>query len=225
MLNSKYNKIENFIKAFDYHFKDSRLLEIAFTHPSAIGKKKNCEFDRLEFLGDRVLGLLIASNIYAKFPKESEGDLAKRLAFLVSRKTCHDIAIEFGIDRFVVFKSENDIKKTSILANAIEALIGAIYIDGGLEESKKLVYKLWDKKINASKSPPKDSKSALQEFAQKKSLPNPEYKVISTSGTDHEPIFTIEVSIDGQFPKFTGIANNKKKAEQIAASNFLKNLK
>jgi len=204
-----------------YSFKNKKFLEMALTHPSALSKKKrNYEFERLEFLGDRVLGLIIADFVFHQYPNEKEGVLARYQSVLVSRDICRKIGENIDLPKFVHY-SINDYqsKNTTLIANAIESIIGAMFLDGGLEPCKNFIYTHWSKDLIQEQQ--KDAKTIVQEWAQKKYNLVPEYTLVEKSGTDHSPIFKYKIFVEPHFESF-GIGHNKKQAEQDAASNFIK---
>jgi ribonuclease-3 len=212
----------------EYNFNAEMLLEKALTHPSLSRQKQEDKqvfnYERLEFLGDGVLGLIIAELLFMMFPQENEGHLAKRHAALVRGETVTEIARSLEIGRFMRLSEGEEQtggrENASNLENTLEAIIGAIYLDGGIEPSKKFVLKHWTSRAKAMKAPPKDPKTALQEWAQSRKLPIPEYKAIDVQGPAHAPIFTIEVTVKGTLPQqATGIS--KKLAEKKAAAALL----
>lgn len=209
--------LDSFQEKINYSFTTVSLLKSAFTHPS---KSKKSDFERLEFLGDRVLGLSISSLLYEEFPKEEEGDLAKRLATLVSKETCLEIALSLQLEAYVLRKNGQDTQYSTILSDVLEALIGALFLDSGFENAKRFVNTLWKDRIIKNSLPPKDAKSALQEWAQKKGLPIPHYEIIKRSGPDHSPIFLIQGSIKGMSPIIEKGAS-KRQGEQKVAEKFL----
>lgn len=206
-------------KNLGYQFQDIRLLEMALLHPSLKKKRQSFDFERLEFLGDRILGLIIAEQLFICFGKESEGDLAKRLAVLVSRESCLVVARELKLGEVYDKLGAEESAKGTILADAMEAVIGAVYLDGGLDVAKKLVGRLWQAKIKSTKKPPKDHKSSLQEWSQKQGYGVPEYTVLEMSGPAHAPNFVIEVKIHNLTAQATG--SSKRIAEQEAAKILL----
>ena len=220
-------KIEAWI---DYRFADQSLLVEALTHPSATRRGKNAPRNnqRLEFLGDRVLGLAVAHLLIARFPNDDEGPLSRRHAALVRRETLAEIAGVYGLGDALIFaRSEeagNGRIKPSILADALEALIGAIYLDGGLLPAERFIQAEWEPHIQAmGKRPPRDSKTALQEWAQARGLNLPLYKLTDTSGPAHAPLFEVEVSL-ADFQSMTASATSKRQAEQAAAKALLAHL-
>ncbi len=222
----KIKKIEKIIK---YTFKDKDLLKKSLLHSSKIKKQKNrsnnpiSEFERLEFLGDRVLGLVIANLIYKNFPNYSEGKMSIKLSFLVKKNFLSQIASELKIYEFIEISSNKNINlknNKSILADTLESLIGAIFIDGGFSESIKFIKMFWSKDINDEKMQLNDPKTILQEFSQKNSKKLPVYKLLKKKGPPHSPEFTVEVSCL-KLNKINGTGSSKREAEKIAAKNFL----
>ena len=215
------NKIEDSLK---YNFKNRQLLESAITHTSILNKKNDYTYERLEFLGDRVLGLSIANLIYKKFLNESEGELARRIAVLVSGKMLAKIAININLQNYIRvtenFNFSNG-QNYSILSDTMEAIIGAIFLDSNYNEVKNVIQLLWNEYILADEMPPKDSKSALQELAMQLKYEMPLYSNYEKEGPDHSPKFTVEVSIKG-INKIQGLGQSKKSAEADAANKLLK---
>lgn len=205
-----------------YTFKQPDLLRLAITHPSMRRRHQGSHksgFERLEFLGDRVLGLVIAERLYYLFAREKEGDLAKRLAVLVSRDTCITVGQTIGLDQLLQVTGTEIGKKTSVLADAVEALIGAVYLDGGMEAAASLITTLWQQDIKADIVPPKDHKSTLQEWSQQMGYGIPHYEIIDRSGPAHAPVFTLELTV--QDKRVTATGSNRRMAEQEAARKFL----
>ena len=215
------NKIEDSLK---YNFRNRQLLESAITHTSILNKKNDYTYERLEFLGDRVLGLSIANLIYKKFLNESEGELARRIAVLVSGKMLAKIAININLQNYIRvtdnFNFSNG-QNYSILSDTMEAIIGAIFLDSNYNEVKNVIQLLWKEYILADEMPPKDSKSALQELAMQLKYEMPLYSNYEKEGPDHSPKFTVEVSIKG-INKIQGLGQSKKSAEADAANKLLK---
>ncbi len=211
--------------SIEYHFKDRELLRRALTH-SSTGAEKN--YERLEFLGDRVVGLVVADILLATFPDESEGDLAKRHAALVQGKMLAKLArlvklgdaMQLSDAERAAGGSEND----NILADGLEGVIGALYLDGGLGPSIKMVTRLWGNSIHIMKAPPQDPKTALQEWAQARALPLPVYELAGKEGPDHAPTFEIKVTVSG-FPPWSSKGASRRKAEKEAAGMLLAHLK
>lgn len=212
-----------------YAFSDGSLLQLALTHPSNAqfreGKPYNNQ--RLEFLGDSVLGMSIAAMLYALYPDESEGDLSKRLVALVNSEQLAQVARAIHLDEFIILSpSEEEAggKHTqSNLEDACEALIGAIYLDGGMAAITPLITRFWKPLALANVAPPKDPKTALQEWAQARAMELPHYHVIEKTGAAHAPEFTIEVRLSSDMVA-SGKAGTKKLAERAAAEAMLKNL-
>jgi ribonuclease-3 len=211
--------------AIGYRFKDQTLLHRAMTHRSAAqGRAAEWSNERLEFLGDRVLGLVIVETLMERFPATREGDLAPRLNALVSRDACAVIGAELGLGQFlIVDKSERatgGTEKRSLLANATEAVIGAIYTDAGLEKAQKFILQAWGKMLKGSAEKPRDPKSALQEWAQATGLATPTYRHDAREGPDHAPHFTATVLVAGRDP-VSGTGASKQHAERDAAHKML----
>lgn len=205
----------------DYKFKNKSLIKTALTH-SSVNKKYNNE--KLEFLGDRVLGLVVADLLYKTFPSETEGDLAQRHAALVCADTLKIIADEINLSSDIVLAAgEKDIAlNKNILADAMEAVIGAVYLDGEYQAAYGFIENLWKDKITEFKTPPRDAKSALQEYTQDIYEKLPTYEVLSVSGSDHAPVFEVAVSIEEYLEKAEG--RSKKEAEHTAAEKLLTHL-
>jgi len=211
--------------ALGYTFHDASLLKAALTHKSAHHSSviRMHSFERLEFLGDRVLGLVIAEALYIKYPKEKEGDLAKRLAVLVSKESCTKVAHNLDLLSYI-HAAANDITKNShIVPDALEAILGAIYLDGGFDHAKKTILHLWQDLLSQNLTPPRDGKTTLQEWAQAHHGTVPTYTLLERAGPDHAPIFHVQVSIPN-IGESTGDGVTKKEAEQNAAKNLIKKL-
>jgi len=195
-------KISQFENHIGYIFKDKIILHNSLIHPSFIkDKKKNktnlCnDFERLEFLGDRVLGLAISSIIYKKFSNNNEGDLSKKLSYLVQKNFLHKIATNLKINNILLFGfKKNEKMNISILADSIESLIGAIYLDGGFRNAKKIIKEIWGPYFDINETNIQDSKTKLQELSQKKSRKLPEYNLIKKEGPSHSPVFTVSLKV------------------------------
>ena len=214
-------------KLLDYQFKNNRLLEEALTHASA-RKSSKVNNERLEFLGDRVLGLVIAEELLRKNPNSTEGEIATYYNSLVKKETFSFIAKEIGLENLLTLgksvKRTNDRQKDKILGNAIEALIGAIFLDAGFEISKQLVLKVWRKQIDIVRDIEAHAKTALQEFLQSKGQEPPTYKQISRTGPDHDPDFCVEVVL-GSGLNAIGNGSTKRMAETKAAEQILEKIK
>lgn len=204
-----------------YTFKDEGLLRAALTHPStARVDKKASAYERLEFLGDRVLSLLIAEWLYDIYPHESEGSLARRHAALVNRDTLAAIAGHIHLEEGLKLAGEGDLVRgrVNILSDAMEAVLGAIYRETGLDAMRPLVRRLWENHIHHAEAP-QDPKSALQEWAQGRGLPLPEYELIKQSGPAHAPTYVIAVKVDGH-DAVEATGTSKREAEKKAAAQL-----
>jgi ribonuclease-3 len=209
-----------------HRFQDQALLTQALTHRGARAVDKPIGTnERLEFLGDRVLGLVIAEALLDVFPEEDEGALAARLAALVSAPALARVAETFGLARFIKVApgQRADDRTTAVLADACEAVIGALYLDGGLDAASRFISGHWAALIREDVRPPKDAKTALQEWAQGRGLPLPVYRTITESGPAHAPHFVMEVTIEG-FPARQGEGRTKRGATQAAAAALLARL-
>ncbi len=213
-------------------FADPALLTRALTHRSVVGMRKAgavAEIDafaneRLEFLGDRVLGLVIAELLFQRFGGEAEGQLALRLAVLVSAGTLARVARLSGMAGEIRMAPGQSADETdAVLADACEAVIGALYLDGGLAPAAHFIRAQWSALVDESVAPPKDFKSTLQEWAQGRGLPLPTYTVASQEGPDHAPHFVVSVGVEGH-DHAQGTGRSKRIAEQAAAAALLKNL-
>ncbi|MCW8836970.1 MAG: ribonuclease III [Rhodospirillales bacterium] len=209
-------------KRIEYTFDDASLLEQALTHSSvatAPGERLDSN-ERLEFLGDRVLGLVIAELLVNSFPTEQEGALARRHSALVSRDALHRVAEAIGLSELIVMargeEESGGRDNASLVADSCEAVIAAIYLDGGLEAASRFISAKWLPLMEAFSSPPKDNKTALQEWAQGRGIPLPEYAEVDRDGPPHAPVFTVSVTVSGYEP-VTGTGGSKRIAEQEAA--------
>jgi ribonuclease III len=205
-------------------FGDPALLVEALTHPSVGGARNN---QRLEFLGDRVLGLAIAEALLRADPEAAEGALAPRLNALVRRETCADVAREVDLGAALrIGRSEmlsGGRRKQALLGDAMEAVIAAVYLDAGLEAARALVLRLWEERIAAAGGVERDAKTLLQEWAQARGMPPPEYRDLAREGPDHAPVFRVETRLaDGQAA--SGEAASKRGAQQAAAAALLATL-
>ncbi len=210
--------------ALGYRFADPALLATALTHMSA-EESRLASYQRLEFLGDRVLGLSVADLLFRQFPQSEEGNLSRRLADLVRKETCAEVAQSWNLGQFMRL-GEGEIlggarKNKAILADACEAIIGAVFIDGGYEAARALVERAFGERMLKPVRPLRDAKTALQEWAQGKGYPTPTYSERGRSGPDHAPVFVVAA-------KITGLADaeargpSKRLAEQAAAETFLR---
>lgn len=210
-------------------WRECALVKQALTHPSCAKTHDGAPFNnqRLEFLGDAVLGMVIAELLYELYPTEQEGELARRLSALVCGTQLVQIARSIGLGEMLIMsesEAENDGRNNpSNLEDACEALIGALYLDGGLSAARQFIHAHWHDLALSLSEPPKDPKTALQEWAQARSLPLPLYRVVKEEGPAHAPAFTIEVSVK-QHGSAQATASNKKTAERDAAAALLKQL-
>lgn len=202
-----------------YRFKDAALLQLALTHSSKMGEKNN---ERLEFLGDRVLNLVIAAALYQSFPDEAEGQLAKRNTGLVQARTLASVASDLGLGHFL--DVYGGVKNDNILADTLEAVIAAVYLDGGMEPADKLVLALFGERLHLITEIHSNTKSELQEFVLGKGLPLPAYEIMGKSGPDHAPVFEVQVSVRGQEPA-RGQGGTRQAAEKEAARLMLERMK
>lgn len=212
--------VEKLEKEIGHKFKNKTLIKGALTH-SSTGDKSN--YERLEFLGDRVLGLVIAERLFEKFPEESEGDLAKRLAALVQGNLLAEVAADINLGAYVVFsqaeREAGGAENENILADVFEALIGALYIDADFKKCQELIDRLWEDHVFEMKAPPQHPKTALQEWAQGQGLPLPSYDIVRQSGPDHAPVFEIKLMVKG-YPPAIGQGRSRQEAEKEAALAF-----
>lgn len=206
-----------------YRFKNPALLEEALTHASAVDPNDDRPtYQRLEFLGDRVLGVVIADMVFHAFPDADEGELSKRLTRLVRKETCAYVADELGLGAHVRRGGGERHARPgkAILGDVCEAVIGAIYIDGGYDAAARFIDTNWRRIMMQSDAPLRDAKTALQEWAHVAGHGTPSYREIDRSGPDHAPMFTIEVLADGLKPE-KGTGGSKREAEQAAAQAML----
>ena len=202
----------------NYKFKDESLLDLALTQRGVDIVHNN---ERLEFVGDRVLGLSVSAMLYAMYPHETEGELARRFASLVSTETLADVAKMCELNKSVRHGHMTAGRTRHILANAMEAVIGAIFFDGGFDSAQNFVCDIWHDLAAAELRPPKDPKTTLQEFVQKKANGVlPVYSDMGKTGEDHSPVFTVTVTAMGESAKGSG--SSKKTASSAAAAELLK---
>ena len=217
------SNIKKFEKRLKIKMKNKSLIVDALTHKSANQEINN---EKLEFLGDRVIGLVLSNKLFNIYPKETEGVLDKRFAKLVNRETCASIAWSIGIKDFMIMgdvKKKISQKDEKILSDACEAIIGAIFVDRGYNYVKELVLRLWKQDISKSHITILDSKTKLQEYSLKMYKKLPVYHLLSSKGPKHNPIFKISVMIAGS-RQFIGLGNSKKQAQQDGANNLLKSI-
>jgi ribonuclease-3 len=209
-----------------YRFRDVNLLHLALTHGSAnFGRPGAPDYDRLEFLGDRVLGLAIAEYLFQTFPDAPEGELARRYNKLVRKEACAEVGEELSLGEHVILGDSEALaggrRKSTILADVCEAILGAVYVDGGWEPAKALIGRYWHKKAMEPAAAPVDAKTALQEWVQRSGTSSlPRYMLIENRGSDHEPSFVYEVHVEGLLPA-QGIGRSRRAAEQAAATAIL----
>ncbi|WP_395664799.1 ribonuclease III [Methylocella sp.] len=205
-----------------HRFADRRLIEDALTHVSAAQGKKG-SYQRLEFLGDRVLGVVVSDMLFAAFPDADEGELSRRLADLVRKESCAEAAQDWGAERFVRLgdsERQNASLNRAILGDVCESIIGAVFLDGGFAAAQKVVAGAFEPRMRSPRRPLRDPKTTLQEWAQARGLPPPAYRETGRVGPDHAPEFTISVEVDGfRAAEAKGLA--KRLAEQAAAAAFL----
>lgn len=203
-----------------YQFTDKKLLLRAVTHASL----DSDHYEQLEFLGDRVLSLIMAEILFAHYPDETEGGLAKRHAALVSGETLADIARNSGLENIIRIperdKNKGNAMHGNLLSDVLEALIGAVYLDGGLAPCQQVIKKLWGGRPQQMEILPADPKTELQEWAQARGLPVPVYEVTQRDGPDHAPQFELQVCVEGM-PPATGKGSSKRSAEKRAAAAML----
>ncbi len=218
-----------------HEFRHPDLLLEALTHRSAaLGHRvsrqgrgrTHASNERLEFIGDRVLGLTMAEWLAERFPHEQEGDLGRRLAYLVSQPVLVGVAETAGLGAALSVSpgeaKAGVAKRATVLADALEATLGALYLDGGLDVARHFVRRAWNDAMTEQAEPPKDAKTALQEWAQKRALELPAYEVTQQSGPPHAPAFTVTVSVGAR--DASGTSGSKRGAEQLAAEALLRQL-
>lgn len=220
------------VKQLGHNFAKPDLLQAALTHPSLAGfrtrQKSGAQpYERLEFLGDRVLGLAIAAWLYERFPDANEGEMAKRHAALVNREALRAVAVEIGLGQYLRLargeEASGTRKNIATLPDAMEAVIGALYLDGGFPAAEKFIHRYWQKDVDIPEAPA-DPKTTLQEWAQGKGLPLPQYKVVEHSGPAHAPKFVIEASVKG-YPSAAASGDSKRAAQKEAARLLIEQIK
>ena len=213
--------LEELEKSLGYHYKDLNLLKHALTH-SSCSVKINENYERLEFLGDRVLGLAVAAMLCKIFPREPEGSLAQRHTALVCKDTVAEVARRLHLDKYLFVGNEEIRSNENVLCDVGEALIASIFKDGGFDAAFALVSRNWSDLIDKNTTPPKDAKTSLQEVAHIRGWGVPVYKVVRREGSEHEPVFYISVQVGGR--EEVGSGRSKKLAEQNAAGKVLDTL-
>lgn len=204
-----------------YRFKNITYMEHALTHSSKNGSINN---ERIEFLGDRVLNLVMAHTLFEQFPSENEGALAKKHSALVQGKMLAAVGHTINLGDFLIMsdaeRQSGGAENENIVSDAMEALLGAVFLDGGLESARDIIIRLWDKYILSPIEAHQDSKTELQEWVQARGLPLPEYEIIGRTGPDHAPVFEIEVSVQGHNP-VQAVGSSRRQAEKEAARRMM----
>jgi ribonuclease-3 len=212
--------------ALGYRFKNLSLLRRALTHASAEPSSNNA-YERLEFLGDRVLALVIAERLLERFPDEREGEISRRHVGLVRREALAEVARRMDFGQFLLLSrgeaEAGSRDRESILADVMEAVLAALYLDGGLDTAQRFILDHWTDLLEAEIAPPQDPKTTLQEWAQGRGLPLPSYEVVAQEGPSHAPQFTVRVWVKGQSVK-TATGGSKRAAERASAIDLLKEL-
>jgi len=213
-------------RALGHAFKDATLLDRALTHASAT-PASGPDNERMEFLGDRVLGLVVADALVERFPAATEGELAPRLNKLVRRETCAEVARGLDLGSYLHLApaevTQGGREKSAILANAMEAVIAALYMDGGLEPARTFILSAWTTQFEAVAQVPRDAKTILQEKLHAMGQSHPHYQVVGKQGSDHAPVFKVEVNA-GDAGRARGNGPSKRAAEQAAAAALLDKL-
>lgn len=219
--------LDELICKLGYQFRDESLLEIALTHRS----KGSVNNERLEFLGDAVLGFIVAEILYSRFVKASEGQLSRFRSSLVKKDTLAELARKYSLSDYLILGAgelkSGGYRRDSILADAMEAIIGAMYLDGGIETARQIITdSLQDRidQISLKGSDSKDPKTSLQEYLQGRHLPLPKYEVVTTSGDDHKQKFEVSCSVEGLDEAIIGTGTSRRRAEQAAAKQALEML-
>ena len=218
------NKFKDLESKINYKFNSKELLKTCLTHKSF---NENINNEKLEFLGDRVLGLVISKNLLTKYPNEKEGIIDKKYANLVNKKTCAEIANNIGLKKFMLLGTnyiKNDNKHEKISGDCLEALIGAIFLDSSIKNAEKFILNYWKSSLMQSDLTIIDSKTKLQEYSLKKYKKLPTYTLLKTSGPHHKPVFKVTVKTLNS-KKVTGTGSSKKEAQQNAAKILVKDLK
>jgi ribonuclease III len=211
-----------------HQFANRELLLTALTHASAIGEfaaPVRESYQRLEFLGDRVLALVVAEMLFQAFPRAPEGELAQRLTGLVRNETCADVAIGLDLGHAIRLgggeAQSGGRRKSAILGDVCEAVIGALHLDGGVDTARQFIAANWGKRMLDWQTPLRDAKTTLQEWAQARGLTTPTYSIVDRTGPDHAPVFAVEVAVDG-FGTGRGEGRSRRDAEQAAAALLLR---
>lgn len=222
---SNKNSFSSLYKLLGYIFSNETLLREALTHASSVTGAKEKTYERLEFLGDRVLGLAVAEYLFKQQHDAKEGELAPRHTYLVRAETCAKVAGDLGLGDYLILGTSElqsgGRKKAALLSDACEAVMGAIFLDGGYEAARDFVYRHWKPYFEIACAQLRDAKTLLQEWAQAQSYPLPVYHLSERAGPDHEPEFIMEVRVANLSPS-TGRGSTKRFAEQEAAEKLLK---
>lgn len=211
-----------------HRFADPQLLAEALTHPSAHARRgPRLSYERLEFLGDRVLGLVVAELLWRRFPEEAEGELTRRHTGLVRRESLVAVAQALGLGAFVILSpgeaQAGARDNPSVLADTCEAVIAALYLDGGLEAARGFVHRCWEPLLQTAVEPPRDPKTALQEWAQGRGRGLPVYETVGVAGPAHKRVFTVSARVEGAEPA-TASGSSKRAAETAAAAELMTRL-
>ncbi|MBZ9761032.1 ribonuclease III [Mesorhizobium sp. CA8] len=216
---------EALVERTGHAFADRQRLQRALTHASARSTHAGVDYERFEFLGDRVLGLVVADMLLATFPDAAEGELSLRLNALVNAEALSEIAEEIGLPELI--RAGSDVrnldgrKRTNLRADALESLIAVLYLDGGLEAARAFIHRYWQPRSQAIGAARRDAKTELQEWAHQAAAGAvPSYRVDSREGPDHDPLFTVSVEV-GSFAPAIGSGRSKREAEQAAAATLL----
>lgn len=217
--------VQTFVKdKLGHKANDPSLFELALTHSSAAGTN----YERLEFLGDRVLGMVIAKALYERYPKEPEGNLSKRYNALVDRETCAENGREIGVPALVRLgkqaREDGASQSENVVGDVVEALIGALYLDGGLAAAERFILQTWEADLTTQRRAPQHPKSALQELAAARGVTAPLYEVVARTGAHHAPTFTVRVSVP-KLGEETAEGTSKQEAETAAAAALLAKMK
>jgi ribonuclease-3 len=220
----KQNDLSALEERLGYRFKDKALLEQALTHKSFVTGRKHASNQRLEFLGDRILGLAVADMLFQSFPGNLEGELSQRHTALVRNETCVEVALLLDLGAHLHLgageRNAGGERNHSILGDACEAVMGAIFLDGGYEPAKLMIERYWRPLMTASAQAPRDAKAVLQEWAVGRGLPVPNYREVERTGPDHKPLFRVSLELPGIIPA-EGVGPSKRDAERAAASTML----
>ncbi len=220
----KANDLSALEERLGYRFKEIALLEQALTHKSFVTGRKHASNQRLEFLGDRILGLAVAEMLYQTYPGNLEGELSQRHTALVRNETCVEVALLLDLGSHLQLgageRNSGGERNHSILGDACEAVIGAIFLDGGYEPARDMIGRYWRALMQASAQAPRDAKALLQEWALGRGLPVPNYREVERTGPDHKPSFRVSLELPGILP-VEGVGPSKREAERAAASTML----